>query len=90
MSDKIIELHKTNLPDLAKEARQVELLRVLKDLQTNGGKNYAIYEDPDFTPDTGIAILPAPAVSPQGATKICDGKLTLAGVPIKVTAFRLA
>jgi len=41
------------------------------------------------TPDTELVILPAPAVPPDGSTAIGDGKLTIGGQRIKVTAFRL-
>jgi hypothetical protein len=90
MSDTIIVLHGHDLPGLATEARNHELLRSLKDLATNSDKNYAVYKDPAFSPDTDLVILPAPAVGPAGSTEICDGVLTVGGQPVKVTAFRLA
>ncbi|TMJ11309.1 MAG: hypothetical protein E6G94_16325 [Alphaproteobacteria bacterium] len=89
MSDTIILMHASNLPGIAKEAHQHELLRTLAGLQTNSGKNYAIYSDPDFTPTAGIVILPFPSVGPAGSTKICDGELTIGGNRVKVTAYRL-
>jgi hypothetical protein len=89
MSDPFL-MHAADLPGIAKEAHQHELLRTLKDLQTDKGKNYAIYTDPDFTPSKAIAILPSPAVGPAGSKKICDGKLKIGANVIKVTAFRLA
>lgn len=85
-----ILMHAADLPGIAREAHQCELLRTLKDLQTDSGKNYAIYEDPDFTPATGIVILPSPSVGPAGSTKICDGKLKIGPNIIKVNAYRLA
>jgi hypothetical protein len=89
MSDTVILMHAGDLPGIANEAHQHELLRKLEALQTNMGKNYAIYEDPDFTPASGIVILPFPSVGPAGSTKICDGKLTIGGNLLKVTAYRL-
>lgn len=89
MSDTIIILHASDLEGLSTEARSYELLRSLKDLATNADKNYAVYDDPDFAPDGDLVILAAPAVGPDGSTKICDGVLTIEDVPIKVAAFRL-
>lgn len=89
MSDTIILMHAADLPGIANEAHQHELLRTLSGLQTNSGKNYAIYSDPDFTPTGGIVILPFPSVGPSGGAKICDGKLTIAENMLKVTAYRL-
>ena len=85
----IILMHAPDLPGTATEAHQHELSRTLEALETNGGKNYAVYSDPDFTPATGLAILPFPSVGPAGSTKICDGHLTIGGQAIKVTAYRL-
>jgi len=89
MSDTVILMHAADLPGIANEAHQHELLRSLEGLQTNMGKNYAIYEDPDFTPAAGIVILPFPSVGPSGSTKICDGKLTIGGNLLQVSAYRL-
>ncbi len=91
MSDTIIRMHAAVLPGVATEAHQHELLRTLTGLETNSGKNYAVYSDPDFTPAKGIVILPFPSVGPLGSTKICDGKLTIGTPPnaLKVSAYRL-
>jgi hypothetical protein len=89
MSDTIILMHATDLPGTANEAHQHELSRTLEALETNSGKNYAVYSDPDFTPATGLAILPFPSVGPSGSTRICDGNLTIGDHAIKVTAYRL-
>ncbi|MBS0505507.1 MAG: hypothetical protein JSS55_17260 [Proteobacteria bacterium] len=89
MSDTIILMHGADLPAIATEAHQHELLRTVSGLQTNAGKNYAIYSDPDFTPASGIAILPFPSVGPTGSTKICDGTLAIGGHNLQVTAYRL-
>jgi hypothetical protein len=88
MSDTIIRMHAADLPGIANEAHQHELLRTLEDVRTNSGKNYAIYSDPDFTPGSGIVILPFPSVGPAGSTHICDGELTIGGNAIKVAAYR--
>lgn len=91
MSDTIILMHTAALPGIATEAHQHELLRTLAGLETNSGKNYAVYSDPDFTPTNAITILPFPSVGPPGSVKICDGKLTVGTPPsaLKVTAYRL-
>jgi hypothetical protein len=89
MSDTLIVLHGQELEGLSAETRSYELLRTLKDLATNADKNYAVYSDPDFAPETDLVILPAPAVGPPGSSKICDGVLTVNDLPIKVTAYRL-
>ena len=88
MSDTIILMHAADLPGIATEAHQHELLRTLNDLRTNSGKNYAIYSDPDFTPNSGLVVLPFPAVGPSGSTPICDGELTIGGNLMKVVVFR--
>ena len=90
MSDTIILMHETDLPGIANEAHQHELLRRLEDLRTNAGKNYAIYADPEFTPTSGVVILPFPSVGPAGSTKICDGELVVGGNEMKVVAYRTA
>jgi hypothetical protein len=89
MSDTIILMHAADLPGIATEAHQHELLRTLTGLATNSGKNYAVYDDPDFTPATGLVILPFPSVGPTGSTKLCDGKLTIGGNALQVTAYRI-
>jgi hypothetical protein len=89
MSDTIILLHAGDLPGIAGEAHQFELGRTLEDLETNNGKNYGIYDDPTFTPEGAIAILPFPSVGPAGSTKICDGRLLIDGNIQKVSAYRL-
>lgn len=88
MSDTIILMHAADLPGVANEAHQHELLRTLTDLRTNSGKNYAIYSDPDFTPNSGIVILPFPSVGPAGSAPICEGELTIGGNLLKVVAYR--
>lgn len=90
MSDTIIVLHATDLPGIAAEIRSYELLRTLAAVQTNQGKNYAIYDDPTFTPGTDLAILPFPSVGPTGSDTVCNGSLTIAGQIVKVTVYRLA
>lgn len=82
-------LESATLPDIADEIHNSELAIALKGLSTEDGKNYAEHTDPADTPDGGIVILPAPAVGPPGSTKICDGRLTVGGQVINVTAFRL-
>lgn len=88
MSDTIILMHAADLPGISDEAHQHELLRTLSGLETNAGKNYAIYSDPDFTPEAGLVILPFPSVGPTGSSKICDGTLTIGGNMLKVSAYR--
>jgi hypothetical protein len=77
------------LDEIGDEIHEAELEIQLQDLKTNQGNNYAIHEDPADTPEGGIKILPKPAVGPIDSTKICDGKLTIGGIPIDVTAYRL-
>jgi hypothetical protein len=77
------------LPDIADEIHNAELAIALEGLTTNGGKNYAEHTDPADTPETGIDIRSKASVPPKGASKICDGKLTISGVAIDVTAYRL-
>ena len=89
MSDTIILMHAADVPGIAKEAHQHELGRTLSDLRTNEGKNYAIYSDPDFTPATGLSILPFPSVGPANSSKICDGELIIGGNVIKVVVYRV-
>jgi hypothetical protein len=89
MADQLIDAPGATLDAIARHIYDSELHRTLKGLSTNGGKNYATLDVPAPTPETGIVILPAPAVGPPGSTKICDGTLTVGGVAIKVTAFRL-
>lgn len=88
MTDTIIIMHAADLPGIATEAHQHELLRSVAGLTTNSGKNYAIYLDPDFSPAKGITILPFPSVGPTGSAKICDGSLTIGGNVMQVTAYR--
>lgn len=88
MSDTIILMHAADLPGIADEAHQHELLRTLEDLRTSSGKNYAIYADPAFTPPSGLTILPFPSVGPTGSSKVCDGEVTIGGNEIKVTVYR--
>lgn len=90
MSDTIILMHAGDLPDISNEAHQHELLRTMSALSTNSGKNYAIYNDPDFTPAKGLTILPFPSVGPTGSQKVCDGHLMIGGNILKVAAYRLA
>ena len=83
-------LEGTTLPAIADEIHGAELAIRLSRLGTGeGGKNYALHTDPAPTPKKGIVILPSPAVGPANSTKICDGKLTVSGVVMLVTAFRL-
>lgn len=89
MSDTIILMHAPDLSGIANEAHQHELLRTLEDLRSNAGKNYAIYADPDFTPSSGLVILPFPSVGPSGSSKVCDGEVTISGNEIKVVVYRL-
>lgn len=89
MSDTIILMHASDLPGIASEAHQHELLRTLASLQTNAGKNYAIFDDPQLTPGKGLAILPFPSVGPAGSTKVCDGKLTIADNILQVSVYRV-
>ena len=90
MADQLIDAPGATLDAIARHIYDCELHRTLKGLSTNAGKNYATLNVPAPTPETGIVILPAPAVGPAGSKKICDGKLTIGGQSIKVTAFRLA
>ena len=90
MADKLYVLPGATLPTIAKNARHIELRRRLKDLSTDQGKNYGLYELSVAAPDTSIAILPSPAVAPNGSTTICNGHLTIGGKRIAVTAFRLS
>jgi hypothetical protein len=87
-------LESTTLPEIAEEIYNAELDIQLADLTTRneGGtwNNYAIHDDPADTPLTGIEILAAPAVGPDGSTPICNGTLTIDGRQMPVTAFRLA
>lgn len=88
--DLLQALETTTLPAIADEIHNVELAMRLKALLTHGKKNFALHSKPAATPATGIAILPSPAVGPAGSKKICEGKLTIGGNEITVTAFRLA
>lgn len=90
MVDTIIVLRKTSLQAMADEAHEHELGRKLKDLGTDGGKNFAVYEDPTRTPKKDIAILASPAVGPTGAKKLFSGRLTVGPNPIDVDCFRVA
>jgi hypothetical protein len=90
MSDTIILMHARDLPGIADEAHQHELLRTLETVQSNAGKNYAVYSDPAFTPASGLVILPFPSVGPAGSTKICDGKLLVGDNLTKVVVYRKA
>tara|TARA_R110001606_G_scaffold74168_1_gene171743 strand:+ start:2107 stop:2511 length:405 start_codon:yes stop_codon:yes gene_type:complete len=90
MDDLIIVLQKLSLEDMGKEAHYSELNAKLKALETENGKNYAVFERGMFVPQTSVAILPKPAVPPSGASKICDGELTVADVVIDVEAYRLS
>ena len=93
MDDQLIEVDGDTLDEIAANVHAVELMRKLKgeegSLSTNGGKNYATLQRPTPSPRKGIKILAAPAVGPAGSNKICDGKLTIDGAAIDVTAFRL-
>ena len=89
MTDTIILMHASDLPSLAEEAHQHELLRTLSGLETNNGKNYAIYNDPEFTPAGKLVILPFPSVGPNNSEKICDGTFTISGNQLKVSAYRV-
>lgn len=90
MADQLIELNGASLDEIATDAHNDELELELKGLSTNAGLNYGHFRDTDDTPTGNIKILPAPSVGPAGSTKICDGKLTIGGTAIDVTAFRLA
>lgn len=87
--DLLQALETTTLQEIAHETHNVELAMRLKALLTHGKKNFALHSKPTATPATGIVILPAPALGPPGSKKICDGKLTIGGHEITVTAFRL-
>jgi hypothetical protein len=96
MSFDLREVPGNTLERIERNVNNAELHRQLKNdgdrpcLSTNGGKNFALFEIDVDTPDTELVILPAPAVPPTDSKKICDGTLTIGGLPIKVTAFRLA
>jgi hypothetical protein len=88
--DEIIIAHGASLDEIAHDIRSKELRRCLKELSTEDPKNYATVQLHVPTPDGDIAILTKPSVPPvEGATEICDGELTIAGMPIAVTAYRL-
>jgi len=89
VAEELILVHGADFPGMAQDIRSKEIRRKLKELSTNDGKNYATVKKSVPTPATGIVILPAPAVGPDGSKKICDGELTVGGQAIKVTAFRL-
>ncbi|WP_077148737.1 hypothetical protein [Sphingopyxis sp. KK2] len=89
MSDTIIRMHAADLPGIAEEARRRERLRTLEALETSDGKNYAVYDDPTFSPDGDIVILAFPSVDPAGSSKLCDGHLKIGPNILKVTAYRL-
>jgi len=97
MSDDLRQVPGNSLDRITRNVNNAELHRRLNSendperpcLSTNGGKNYALFETDVDTPDTELVILPAPAVPPDGSTAIGDGKLTIGGQRIKVTAFRL-
>lgn len=85
-----IILTSADLAGMAREISDAELGVALSALDTKDGKNGAHLDPvPPPGPDTGVVILPAPAVAPAGAEKICDGKLHVNGQDIDVTAFRL-
>jgi|GraSoiStandDraft_51_1057287.scaffolds.fasta_scaffold437097_1 hypothetical protein len=90
MADQLIVALGDTLDEIAQNIHDGELMRKLKGLSTNDGTNYATLERPTRSPRRAIKILPAPAVGPDGSTKICDGKLTIGGNEIAVSAFRLA
>jgi hypothetical protein len=97
MSDDLREVPGDNLEEINLNVNNAEISRQLNAeqdperpaLSTKGGKNYALFETDADNPETELVILPAPAVGPQGSTKICDGTLTIGGQEIEVTAFRL-
>ncbi len=90
MAEQLMSADGATLDDIAEHIHTSELMRKLKRLLTDGTKNYAMLDKPSPSPRKEIKILPAPAVGPTGSTKICDGKLTVGGQAIDVTAFRLA
>ena len=90
MDDLIIVLQKPTLEDMGSEAHDAELNAKLKALETDAGRNFAVFERGMFVPEAGISILPSPAVPPDGACKICDGELMVAGEKITVEAFRMS
>ncbi len=93
LPDLEVILKNKTLPGMANEAHKLELACSLKALDTQGGKNRAVFKRDGTTPGGELVFLPSPAVKPPGATKICDGELTIthATLPVKipVTAFRL-
>ena len=90
MSDYQYELEGSDLNEISESAHSCELMRTLEALGTKDSKNFGGYKRTARSPRRPISILPAPAVPPAGATKICDGKLTVGNQAMDVTAFRLA
>lgn len=86
---RIVKLRNTTLPGIEREVYRREYFRELHGLAVDDRRNHAIYVRDRPTPTKAVRILPAPAVAPPGANKICDGELIVDGQKISVTAFRL-
>lgn len=88
-NDREVYLNNKTLPGMEREARKLEVASSLKALQTQDGRNRAVFARDGSFPKGDIEILPSPAVAKRGATKICDGKLWVGEKVMNVTAFRL-
>ena len=89
MSDREVYLNNKTLEGMAREAHNLELACSLKALQTQDGRNRAVFKRDATFPKGLVEILPSPAVAKPGATKLCDGRLKVGDNVIAVTAFRL-
>lgn len=80
MADEVVKLTATTVSGLEQELHTYEIGLQLKDIGSDGSKNYALYNVKNVIPDGAIKLLPDVSVPPANADYIEKGPLVLGGV----------